>query len=100
VEELGEAWPQRRRTRVVLMAVLVRGGEGRVDDAVPGRGGEGRVDGVVPGCSDVEEEREAGVEEEQGADVEAHAEEGARWRARGGGGREGHDDIINIYRYI
>jgi hypothetical protein len=39
------------------------------------RDGEGRADGAVPGCFDVEEER--------GADVEAHAEDavkGARWR--------------------
>jgi hypothetical protein len=49
---------------------------------VPRCGGEGQADGAVLGCFDVEEQG-AGVEEEQGADVEAHiedAEEGAQWR--------------------
>jgi hypothetical protein len=67
VEEVGEAWTRRRR----------RSGQRRsvVSMEVPGCGGEGRADDVVPQRFDVEEER--------GADVEAHtedAEDGARWR--------------------
>jgi hypothetical protein len=93
---------------VVLMTVL-------------GCGGEGQADGAVPGCFDVEEER--------GVGMEAHTddmEEGTRWRStrrrsghrrmcgrkmtglrfRGSGTLEkknssdGHDDVINVCRYI
>jgi hypothetical protein len=54
VKEVRKAWTQRRRRSAVPMVV-------------PGRGGEGRADGAAPGHFD--------VEEEQGADVEAHAED-------------------------
>jgi hypothetical protein len=98
------------------MTVPGRGGEGRADDTVPGCGDEGRADGAVPRRFDVEEER--------GAVVEAHVEEVARWRwtrrtrRRVCGGEmtglpfrssdtlkkknssNGHDDIINVRRYI
>jgi hypothetical protein len=71
MEEVGEVWIQQRRRSVVPMVV-------------PGHDGEGRADGAVL--------RHFNMEEERGADVEAHEEdmeEGARWRARGGGGRGG-----------
>jgi hypothetical protein len=70
VEEVGEAWTRRWRRSVFLMAV-------------PGRGGECQADDAVLGCFNVEEERSAGVEKERDADVEAHVEEGMRWRACG-----------------
>jgi hypothetical protein len=87
--------------------------------AVPRRGGEGRVNGAVPDPFDVEEERDTGMEEERGTDVEAHMEEGMQWRwtrrtrmtvcggemtglgLRGLGtlkkknSSNGHDDVIN-----
>jgi hypothetical protein len=59
VEEVGEAWTWRWRRRVV-------------STMVPERGGKGLAIGTVPLRFD--------MEEEQGADVEAHAVEGARWR--------------------
>jgi hypothetical protein len=52
VKEVEEVWTRRRRS-VVPMAVPEHRGEGRADDA-------------VPGCFDMEE---------QGTDVEAHAED-------------------------
>jgi hypothetical protein len=111
IEEVEEVWTRRRKSgwrRSVVPMVF------------PGRGGEGRVNGVVPG--------RFYVEEEQGTDVEAHVEdveEGARWRRmrrrsgrrqvcdaemkdlefRGSGtlnkkNSNGHDDVINVRRYI
>jgi hypothetical protein len=62
MEEVGEVWIQQRRRSVVPMVV-------------PGHDGEGRADGAVL--------RHFNMEEERGADVEAHAEdmeEGAWWR--------------------
>jgi hypothetical protein len=44
-----------------------------VPTIVPRRGGEGRVDGAIPRRFNVEEERGIGMEEERGASVEAHA---------------------------
>jgi hypothetical protein len=62
VEEVREAWTWRRRRCVVSTAVPRSGGEGRADDAVL---------------------EHFDMEEERGADVEAHTEdgeEGAWWR--------------------
>jgi hypothetical protein len=48
------------------------GGEGRANGVVPRRSGEGWADDTIPIFFNVEEER--------GADVEAHVEEGVWWR--------------------
>jgi hypothetical protein len=70
VKEVREMWIRRWRRSEVPMAVF-------------GCSGEGRADGAVPGHFDIEEEWGAGVEEQRGIGVEAHAkdtEEGAWWR--------------------
>jgi hypothetical protein len=107
----GGAWSQRRFPGAVVKV-------GRTTRFLGRAGGEGRADSTVPGRFD--------VEDEWGAGVEAHTEEGAQWRrTRRRSGRQQmcggemtglgfmgsdtlkkknssdrHDDIINVHRYI
>jgi hypothetical protein len=71
MEVVREVWTRRQRRSAVPTAVIGRGGEGRMDDAVL---------------------ESFDVEEERGTGLEVHledAEEGLLWRACSGGGRRG-----------